>query len=193
MTRLTLSLILVLLVGCANEPTYIIDHERSKDFSTLQTYRWWDDDHPTKQAEYRSYNASDKRMRTYMNRELKSKGFKEATYGQRPDFWIQYNVSTESRMRATDISGYYGSSGMYGGASVSNYGTSVGIGYSTGSSVREYKEGTLILDIVDVTSKAVIWRGIAEARLPQSMDQGERNALVSKVSREILAEFPPGA
>ncbi len=188
--RAVISLLALTLLGaCSSHPTYVVDHDESVDFSGLKTYRWYDDVHSSREAEYRHYNGSDKRIRTYVDREMKIRGLTEARSGQ-GDFWVNYNVSRQSKMRVNDISPY-SSAGMHGGASVGTYGTSVGIGYSSGPSVREYKEGTFVLDIIDVNSKQVVWRGIAEASLPKSMHQSDRNKLASEVSRDILKDFPP--
>ena len=60
------------LAGCASQPDFFIDHDHSFAFESLRTYRWYDDVHPSKTAEYRRYNASDRRVRTYIDRELQN-------------------------------------------------------------------------------------------------------------------------
>ena len=187
---LAVAFVALLAGGCSSGPTYIIDHDERMNFAALKTYRWYDDLHPSKEAEYRHYNASDKRVRTYVDREMKLRGFTEARDGA-GDFWLNYNISRQSKMRVNDISPYGYGGGVHGGASVGTHGSAVGIGYSSGPSVREYKEGTFVLDVIDVESRQVVWRGIAEASLPDGMDQGERNKLASQITREMLEDFPP--
>ena len=181
---------LLLLGGCSNQPSYLIDHDEYTDFSRYKTYRWYDDAHDSKLADYRQYNASDKRVRAYVDRELKLKGFTESTTGS-ADFWVNYNISKEDHMKIDNFSNYP-SAGMHGAASVGTYGSGVAIGYSSGPSVKHYKEGTVVLDIIDTGTNKIVWRGIAEGRLKSSLTQKDKNRIASQVSRELLGEFPPG-
>jgi hypothetical protein len=53
--------------------------------------------------------------------------------------------------------------------------------------VRWYKEGTLVIDVVDAASRTLVWRGIGVGAM-RDMHPGE--ALDDAV-REIFEEFPP--
>ena len=57
---------------------------------------------------------------------------------------------------------------------------------SPGHSVR-YKEGTLVIDIVDSKSKELVWRGTGTDVLNRSAPAKDLVAAVEK----ILEEFPP--
>lgn len=184
-------LLLLQMAACSNQPTYVIDHDAGTDFSRYKTYRWYDDVHGSRQAEYRQYNSSDKRVRTYVDRELRQKGFIESS-SDSADFWVNYNISLQDRMKIDSFSGYP-SAGMHGGVGVGTYGSGVSLGYSSGPSVREYKEGTVVLDVIDTGSSKIVWRGIAEGRLKDSLDQSDKNRIASELSREMLADFPPGS
>ena len=85
----------------------------------------------------------------------------------------------------------YPSAGMDGGVGVGTYGSAVSLGYSSGPSVRTYKEGTVVLDIIDTRSSKIIWRGIAEGRLKEDMSINDKNRVASEVASELLADFPP--
>ncbi len=184
------ALFIGLLMGaCSNQPSYIIDHDANTDFSRYQTYRWYDDVHDTELAEYRQYNSSDERVRTYVDRELRNSGFTESQTGK-ADFWVNYSVSTQDRMKIDNFSGYP-SAGMHGAMGVGTYGSGVSVGYSSGPSVREYKEGTVVLDVIDTGSSKVVWRGIAEGRMKKSLSIKDKNRIASEVARELLADFPP--
>ncbi len=181
---------LLALPGCSNQPSYVIDHDEYTDFSRYKTYSWYDDTHDSKLADYRQYNASDKRVRAYVDRELKLKGFTESAGGD-ADFWVNYNIAKEDHMKIDSFSNYP-SAGMHGAASVGTYGSGVSIGYSSGPSVKQYSEGTVVLDVIDSHTDKIVWRGIAEGRLKSSLTQKDKNRIASQVSRELLADFPPG-
>ena len=181
--------ILAFLTGCASQPTYFVDHDVTFDFRTLKTYRWYDDAHPSKNAEYRQYNSSDKRVRTYIDRELQQSGFREISRGE-PDFFMNYSISAEEKTSIDNFAGYP-PAGVHGGVGVSNYGSAVSVGYSSGPSKKTYREGTVVIDVIDTREDRVVWRSVAEARLSKKLSISEKDALASKLSKELMAEFPP--
>ena len=68
--------------------------------------------------------------------------------------------------------------------------------YGAGSShttVRQYEQGTLLLDLIDPESKQLIWRGTGQTRLRDLKTPEEREARVREVVDRILERFPPEA
>lgn len=180
--------ILCLLTACSSQPSYVIDHSEKFDFSQLKTYRWYDDVYTSAASEYRHYNSSDKRIRSYVDRELTQKGLRERHSGT-GDFLVNYNISKQEHVSIDNFSNY--PPGMHGGVGVGNYGSAVVVGYSNSSNVKVYKEGTVVIDVIDAQSKKVVWRGIAEARMKKSMSQQDKDHIASEISRELLTDFPP--
>ena len=172
-------------MGCASKPTYEIDFDRGYDFSDVRTYRWYDDMIDSRTAEYRHFNASDKRVREYVGAELRRHGIVESTTPQ-ADVWLNYSMSTQQTKRITGED-----RGIHGGAALGTYGSAVSIGYSTGPSVRVYKDGTAILDVIDVRTRKVVWRGVAEGRMKNDRTLADKRKTAAVVSRELRAEFPP--
>ena len=81
---------------------------------------------------------------------------------------------------------------MHGGVSTGTHGSSVAIGYSSpNSGVRTYKEGTLVIDIIDSSSYKIVWRGVAEGRLPKTTSINERTQIVRDAVGMVFEEFPP--
>ena len=149
----------LLAVGCADKPTYEVDYDQAFPFAGYQTYRWYDDDHSTRESEYRRRNSSDQRVRNTANQELMQRGFTEAPRGA-ADFWVNYHVTKRQTQR---VSGQ--EQGMHGGVGVGTYGKSVSVGYSSGPSVKTYEDGTAVFDVIDIRSGKIVWRGVAEGRL----------------------------
>ena len=102
---------------------------------------------------------------------------------ENPALLIVYHTGLKDKIDVTSRGygyrpGYYGR-GHYGG------------GYGAGGlDVRTYKEGTLILDIVDPETMQLIWRGWAVDALN---DLENASMYINKAVREILARFPPTA
>lgn len=181
--------ILCALAACSNQPNYIIDQNERFDFSQLKTYRWYDDVYSSKEGEFRRYNSSDKRIRSYVDRELTHKGLREDRADNTGNFLVNYHISKQEHTKINNYSGY--PQGMHGAAGVGTYGSAVAIGYSSGPSVKVYKEGTVVIDVIDTVSNKLVWRGIAEGRMKSSLTQSDKDHIASEVSRELLTDFPP--
>jgi len=188
MYRYLLWVALVLgLVGCSSKPTYEFDYDRKFDFAAFKTYHWYDDVVSTREGEYRKFNASDKRIREVVGRELARHNLSESTTDE-ADFWINYNVSKQ-RQQIVHTTGY--DQGMHGSVAAGTYGRGVSIGYSSGPSVREYDEGTAVLDVIDARTRKIVWRGVAEGRLKDHPTISDRYKATVAIASELLAEFPP--
>jgi hypothetical protein len=56
--------------------------------------------------------------------------------------------------------------------------------------VRNYQEGTLLIDVFDAKGKTLEWRGSTSKRLPSKASRSERDALVKEVVDAIIAKYP---
>ena len=84
----------------------------------------------------------------------------------------------------------------YGGYSAIGPYRYAGIGYSYGpmtteTTVSQYTQGTLVLDIVTPSENLLVWRGIAEGKIDPTASQSERTALINEAVGRILDNFPP--
>ena len=176
---------LALLAGCADKPTYDVDYGQSFPFAEYKTYRWYDDDHNSRESQYRRYNSSDQRVRNTADQELMQRGLRQGARGQ-ADIWVNYNVPKRQTQK---ISGQ--EQGMHGGVAAGTYGRSVSVGYSSGQSVKTYEDGTAMFDVIDIKTGRIVWRGVAEGRLKNNMSKADREQLTITVVHELLKQFPP--
>ena len=133
-----------------------------------------------------------------------------------PDFRIAYRLTAEEESRIDGSYGYgsYGY-GPYGygfgsyGYSPYSYRRSFGLsyfggrrfspyyygypgaGYAGTGRVHEYLEGTLVLDIIDVRTEEVIFRGWASKSLSSDPSPENVRKYVAEAVKEILEDFPP--
>ena len=84
--------LVVALAGCADKPTYEIDYDQNFTFTQYQSYRWYDDDHASRESQYRRQNSSDQRVPSVANGALVARGFRELTRGN-ADFCVNYHVT----------------------------------------------------------------------------------------------------
>jgi hypothetical protein len=80
--------------------------------------------------------------------------------------------------------------GGYGGYGYRGWGGMGGMGTST-TTVSEYLVGTLVVDIFDAKTKALLFRGTASDEIS---DKPEKNIKkVEKASNKMFKDFPPGS
>ena len=73
---------------------------------------------------------------------------------------------------------------------VANWGVPpVLLGNST--SLEIYPVGTLVLDVTAVSTKQVVWRGVARRKLDINRSAAERRTEIEKAVHELLKKFPP--
>jgi len=153
-----------LLQGCSAVRVET-DFDRAADFSGHRTYRWiehekHDDENPLmRDALIRSH------VRGAVDEELAAKGYSRIETGN-PDFLVAYFFVTRNRV---DVHRH-------------------GYHWYPYTSVRRYKEGTLIIDIVDPRERQLIWRGWATGALrgrEYARDDIERSV------KKMFARYPP--
>jgi hypothetical protein len=166
-------LAMLLLVGCSSGLTVNHDYDQQVDFAGYNSFQWV----PSKNS---SNSLLESRIEAAVVSELtRKKGLLQLT--DNPDLYVIYHAGAEDKV---DIQSYgYGyGAGRYGGA----YGWGGG-----GISTYNYTEGTLIIDMIDASTKQLVWRGSATGVLdenpsPEKVTQNVNNAVAA-----ILAQYPP--
>jgi hypothetical protein len=119
------------------------------------------------------------RVMSAVDRELTGGGYEKDLSGT-PDFLIGYHAALDGKLDVTTTNEYYG----YGYGDWYN-------SWRHETVVREYTEGTLILDIVDARSNSLVWRGQAQAEVISSASPETRQKRIDEAVRRILERFPP--
>ncbi len=129
----------------------------------------------------------DSRIRASIESTLLEKGFR-LVESDEPDFHVGYHLAIDGRMDVTYVNSYYG----YGwGGYWGRYGPSFGMSYST-PTYRQYKEGTLVVDVVDGAANEIVWRGVVSGEVHETRDAYERQQAIDRAVDEALKDFPPG-
>jgi hypothetical protein len=67
-----------------------------------------------------------------------------------------------------------------------------GVGTRFGSSeTHTFKEGTIVLEIVDYRSNQLVWQARAEGALSAHDDPQEAQEQIARAVRDLLERFPP--
>jgi hypothetical protein len=178
MKRVTVSIVLSLLImvmaGCAPSISVTHDYDSAYNFSNLKTYAWI----PIKAGLVSELKI--KRFQDAIDKELQAKGM--TINNENPDFLIALQGTTENKVNVTDYGygygGWYGHGYGYGGHNVD---------------VTTYKEGTLFLDFVDARSKEMFWRGAGTSVVEPDLTAEEQENKFAVAASKLLAPFPPVA
>jgi hypothetical protein len=180
-----------LLAGCASgfEATY--DSDPAQDFSGYKTFSWVSE-HPMKVATTARIQSPmlEHRIMTTVESALGTKGFRLVPDVESADFALSFTIGSREEIKVDSYPsmsggyvghGYPGSWGRWGG---SYY------GYGVETTVRQYTEGMLALDVFDVAEHRPVWHGVASKRISDS-DRKDVDATVKAAVDAILAGFPP--
>ena len=156
------------------------DYDTDAHFAAYRTYEWTS---PSQQStgDPRLDNPFlDSRIRGAVEKQLADKGFMKDSAG-RPDLLVVYHTAVRGKLDVTSVSNYtYGPRwGYYGGVPG-------GTTY-----VREYDEGSLILDLIDASTRQLVWRGSAQAEIKENAGPREKQERINEAVRKIMKRFPP--
>jgi hypothetical protein len=119
------------------------------------------------------------RMNRVFTDELISKGFEIVTDNADADMYLTRHLVTQEK---TDVRSY-NSSSYYNcwrcGPTVSDV------------SVRQFTQGTVIVDMVDPARGQSVWRSMVQSQLKSKSDAEADDALRHEAGRALFAEFPP--
>lgn len=167
-----------LLVGCASIQVNV-DYDPERDFSAYRSFDWLPQ--LSKQpGDYRFDNPLvEKRVFAAVERVLVEKGY-ERVEDQIPDFYVAHFFTVEKKLDIYTVNNHY-----YGG-----YGWGIS---APETRVREYEEGTLVIDVADAREEQLVWRGVGSGRLRGKSTPEQVTKDIDEAVAEILARFPPGA
>ena len=177
--RLLLAVIvsLLMLTGCATEPTVRVDFDRLTDFTHYQTFGFVS---PlgTDRGGYQSIVSQ--HLKAATQRQMEARGLHLDTV--KPQLLINFYAQLNEKMRITTIPtpsmglGYYGyRAGMY----------APWPRYYDQTIVTPYTEGTLNIDVIDAARKQLVWEGV----VIESVTQETLDNLATAINAAVTAAF----
>jgi hypothetical protein len=171
--------LLLLLSACSSTPSLEArtDYNREFNFSGVKSIAI----QPVQRANLAAVRISDMqvtRMNESFRNALQARGLSVVDDNAQADLLMVWHLVTEER---TDVR-TYNTQSFYNcwrcGPSVSDV------------SVRQFTQGTLIVDMVDPMSNRSVWRSIVQTRL-RDTNAEQAEALRSEAARASFAQFPP--
>ena len=166
-----------LLTSCASAPRVYSNEDPSADFSAYSTYAF----QPTLGTDRPKYTSLlSQYLKIAVRRELNARGYREVD--DDAQLLINFYSQTKEKIRSTSMptwGGYYGYRpyGTWGGYA----------GYET--EIRQYTEGTLTIDIVDVEREQLVWEGTLVDRIPGDEAANVRPRIEQAVL-DVFSAFP---
>jgi hypothetical protein len=160
------------LSACTTGPEVKSDAAPGANFGAYKSYEW------IYQAPPQGMNpVMYERIRAAIDSSLISKGYQQGKPG---DIAVVFTVGARDKVRVTDWGPYpyYG----YG------YGRWGGAWAGPSTTVDQYTEGTLAVDVYDVKTKQPVWHGVATDRIN---DNGADVTQVNTAVSAVMAQFPP--
>jgi hypothetical protein len=171
---LSVALLSLALLGACRSYDLSYDYDVTATFSRYRTFDYY----TSKKGTGGTTTLMDKRVRAAVEKELQTKGFAMETKAD-PDFLVTYYPIVQNRKVRTNVrvGTGWGYRPFYGGVSTSQ--------------VRHYKEGTIVIEIVDFKTNQLIWQGAAAGALSGLNTPEDADEVVPKAVRDILTKFPP--
>lgn len=176
---LSLLVLGALLAGCGSTPLEAIsDFDESYDFAAVKVLKILPIDR-TSAAEKLISDLQVERIDEALSDELQAKGYAMASTRDEADLYLSWHLVTREK---TDIRSYNAAS-TYNcwrcGPPVSDV------------SVRQYTEGTFIVDLIDPHRNRSVWRSTIQSRLKAQPDPERAAENRARAAAAVFANFPP--
>ncbi len=175
MKKLSILLLAFAFFGCSTiKVTY--DYDKQADFSKYKTYSFSESINDLGLGD-----LNRDRIIKAVENEMSAKGF---TMAEDPDLVVDMHLKAKQKVDATATTSGYG----YGGPWRYGYGG----GFSTTQvSYNEYTEGTLFINLVDMSTEKIVWQGIGTKTLDESANAQKREDNINYSIKQIFTNYPP--
>ncbi len=163
------------------------DYNQMIDFGEFETYAFMAvEDRPDENELIAA------RIRAAISANVEDAGYRKVDDSGRADLLVAWHLVLDEKMSVTTTGGggYYGA---YGRGYWGRYGYGGG-GYGMSTSyttVNEWTEGTLVIDVIDRENDILIYRATAESKIRENVDPQERTERINDGVARMMADFPP--
>jgi len=151
-----------------------VDFDKAADFSKVKTFA-------IKIGTSWNNPISEKRVLAEIQQGLTEKGWTATDEAMADALVVLHGATEKQKSLNTFYTGGYGGYGWRGG-------WGGGMSSST-TTVDEFTVGTLVVDVFDAETKALMYRGIAQDELSDKPEKNEKK--VEKAAEEMFKKFPP--
>ena len=160
-------IIILFLFGCGPSLTLEKDFDPGYNYKDIKYYKW-------KMIKYPRQGASRvNRFKRAINEQLVKNGFIENI--KQADFEILMRGFAKEKSSMTSMGYTYG--GYWGG---------------TNTHVVLSKEGTVVIELIDMKRKEVFWQGVVEGTIEEDLSSVEQRQKYAEIVEDLFSDFPSG-
>lgn len=162
-------LMIATLAGCSEQITVRTDYDRSVKIATYNSFAWLDKEGIEERNNPLYYNElNDRRIREATVAQLMGKGYTQDSATPRLKVHYHIVIEDKTQVRSDTYSPYW---------------------IKSERDVYTYREGTLIIDLMDGQNEMLLWRGWAISALSDT-DQMSDDLIRSAIGK-IFEKLPP--
>lgn len=187
MKKLSLMFVALLVVGVSSALAQDVRYNFAKDakFSDFRTYKWVDVVKGSDQVN----EIVDKQLKAALEAELATKGL-TVTDSDDADLYIGYQTAIGTEKQYNSYSTGWGNGPGWGGGWYGRGYGGMSSTTTTGSTSTIYV-GQLALDMYDVKSKDLVWRGVASKTIDPKAKPDKQEKNIKKAVAKLLKNYPP--
>lgn len=157
-------------MGCSSIKVHT-RFDPAADFSQYRTYKWLPEKTMGPAHRMRKLTPLDQQIMADIEKALASRGLEKLTRGE-PDLWVTYHTRMKDKIDVTRYGYRYWRHGPRGRV----------------VEVHRYKKGTLVVDLIDVKTRQLVWRGVAESILNHPSEVPEK---IETAIQKMFEKYPP--
>ena len=144
------------------------------DFSVYETYAWTSHDYLDQASPLREGAPLDTKIRGAADKLIQSNGFRQVGRDESPDLLINYVGMADDYFQAEGVTKEIAPGVKW-------------IGDPNAHSMRSYREGTLVFEVVDTKTEEMVWSGWVSDLAPTVQKLQDK---AEKATRKVFRHFP---
>jgi hypothetical protein len=169
-TSIILTAILLSLgtIGSAQNVSY--DFDRTSDFTRFRTYAWIP-------GTVLANSINHRRVVAALDAQLAGRGLRQVSLESRPDVLVAYHASFDRDLQIVGFSSGFGPY-RFGGSR------------SGSARAEEILVGTLAVDMVNATTRTIVWRAMASKDIDVNASPEKREKSINKTAEKLFKTYP---
>lgn len=177
---LAIALSATLMQACETEPTVRSQFDKTADFGAYRTFNFVS---PLATDKLGYATLVTQTLKSAVTQEMQNRGYQ---LSDNPDLLVDFSARLEQKqeIRSTPSAGPYGYYGYRSGL----YSPWRSYSYSQ-VYTRNYKEGTINVDLIDAKKKQMVWEGVGIGEVSETKMEDRDQAITNAVGK-IFAKYP---
>jgi hypothetical protein len=173
----------MLLAGCAPSVKVRSDADPDVNLGQYQTYGFFSQ----LGVEGDSYsNLVGRHFRDAISGQMEARGYSKS---ESPQLQVNVSIGAEEKVRVNTYQDPYLYGGYYGPRGYGYMGSPWGYPTTTRTSVSQYTEANVYIDLVDASEHKLVWQGVATFTLTDKMQEQLRETVYNTVDK-VFEQYP---